>query len=168
LSARYDTALMEPPVPGGAIDPALLAQVRAWCDAGAWTVPLEPLRVASIAPHAALEAVANELDGSHALARLPRWQGLAWRLAIVLRERLPGGLGPGDPWDCGWWRTGALAPAAAFMPRRATLLLVHEADAAQAQAQALLAALAARSAGYHHPVRVLCVATLAMRGMDRL
>lgn len=65
---------------------------------------------------------------------------------------------PQDPWDAGW----ALSTAAGlqrlqtgFTPRRATLFL---ADGRQADAlQAALHALAARSDGFHQPVRWLWV-----------
>jgi hypothetical protein len=106
------------------------------------------------------DAWAGELDGSQHLAALPgATAGLALRLgvkradAMWWRERQPT-----DPWDAGW----AIAePAArphwqtAFMPRRATLIL---ADGREFKPlSGVLAALAARSAHFRHPVRWLWV-----------
>src|SRR5205085_2996371 len=123
-----------------------------------------PLRVASVAPHAGLDAAACVLDGSHKLARLGRWLGLRWRLQILWQEHLMGrGTQPGDPWDCGWWRDGALGPAAAFQPRRATLLMLREPD--PAVAASLLAKLHARSPSYDRPLRVLVVSAAAVAGI---
>lgn len=154
MPRRFDTALMRPPSAGGPADAALLARVRAWCEAGAFPRLVQPLAVAPIAPHPALDALACTLDGSDTLARLPRWQGLAWRAGVLLQDHWPGRAPrPADPWDCGWWHEGALAAAAAFRPRRATLLLVHESP----QVDALLATLQAASAAYTRPLRVLRV-----------
>ncbi len=167
LPRRFDDALMEPPAPRAAPDAALLRSLRAWCEAGAWPALTLPLAAASIAPHGGLEGAAGELDGSHALARLGRWRGLAWRLQLLLRERAPGHRPrPADPWDCGWWRDGALAAATAFRPRRPTLLLVREASAAAAPA--LLAALQAQQAHYARPLRVLQVSAAPVPGWPRL
>lgn len=163
MGARFDSALMDPPAPQPLADVALLGTVRAWCEAGAFPRLATPLAVASIAPHAGLDGVACALDGSHELARLGRLRGLAWRLQLLLAERLPGRAPrAADPWDCGWWRSGALAVAKAFRPRRATLLLVRPADAAQAEA--LLAALQGQSTHYARPLRVLVVAPGATEG----
>ena len=52
-------------------------------------------------------------------------------------------------------RAGPLEAAAAFRPRRATLLLVRESDAAQAPA--LLSTLRGQSPAYARPLRVLLV-----------
>lgn len=153
---RFDSALMRPPVPTAAIDPPLLDMLRAWCETGAGPRMTEPLRCASLAPHAGLDGAACALDGSHTLARLGRWQGLAWRLLVLVNDQVPGrGWRPGDPWDCGWWREGSLEPAQAFRPRRATLLLVNQPS--PAVAQALLATLRSSSATYARPLRVLLV-----------
>ena len=151
---RFDTDLMVPPDAGGAIDPASLALLKTWCEGGS-----EPLRVASIAPSAGLDAAAGELDGSHELARLGRWRGLLWRLQILLRECVTTTHRASDPWDCGWWRDGALAAAESFQPRRATLLMVREPD--PAVAEALLSALRSGSSSYTKPVRVLLVSAAA-------
>jgi len=72
----------------------------------------------------------------------------------------------GDPWDCGWWRDGPLAPAQAFRPRRATLLMLRE--PAPAVAAALLATLRASSPAYARPLRVLVVAAAPVPGLARL
>ncbi len=149
MPRRFDTALMQPPAPGGTPDAALLAALRAWCEAGAFAPMSLPLAVARAAPHPGLDAAACALDGSHALARLGRWRGLAWRLALQLRAPRPD-----DPWDCGWW-CGGTAAAAAFRPRRPTLLLLRE-PAPEALA-ALLATLRSQSADYALPLRVLVV-----------
>ncbi|RZI57851.1 MAG: hypothetical protein EOP37_18485 [Rubrivivax sp.] len=172
LPRRFDVALMSPPDPfvaggaGGTVDTALLGAIREWCEGGAFPMT-EPLRVASIAPHAALDGVACELDGSHDLVRLSRWRGLEWRLQILWRECMTSRAAqPDDPWDCGCWREGTLGPAEDFRPRRATLLMVREPD--PVVAAALLSALRANSASYAQPVRVLVVSTVAMAGIIRL
>ncbi|MBL8308546.1 MAG: hypothetical protein JNM33_17765 [Rubrivivax sp.] len=152
MPRRFDTAFMHPPASGGAPDATLLAAVRAWCEAGAFAPMSLPLAVARVAPHASLDAVAGELDGSHALARLGRWRGLAWRLALWLRAPRPE-----DPWDCGWWRDDPAA-AAAFRPRRPTLLLVRE--PAPRKLAALLDTLRGSTRSYSLPLRVLVVSAL--------
>ncbi|WP_144006683.1 hypothetical protein [Pelomonas sp. KK5] len=167
LPRRFDEALMQPPDARRAGDAALLARLRAWCEEGAFPALTAPLRVASIAPHAALDGVACALDGSHELARLGRWRGLGWRLQILWRERAAdGGMQAGRPWDCGWWRAASPGAAEAFRPRRATLLMVREPDAARAAV--LLAALRASSAAYARPVRVLIVSAAGMAGVERV
>ena len=158
---RFDNELMTPPDTLGSADAALSAMLRTWCEGGAFPAMLEPLRIASIAPQAGLDHAACELDGTFALARMGRWRGLLWRLQILGRECLTDrGAEPRDPWDCGWWRDGALAAAESFEPRRATLLMVREADpAAPASLAALLSVLRARSSSYAKPVRVLVVSS---------
>ncbi len=166
MSARFDDALMEAPALRPT-DARLLARVRAWCEAGAFGHALRTLEAAAIEPGLALDGVACALDGSHELARLGRLRGLAWRLQLLLQERLPGrGAQPADPWDCGWWRSGALAAARAFRPRRATLLLVRETDAAQAPA--LMAALQSNTAVWTRPLRLLVVSATTPPGVARL
>lgn len=167
MPRRFDLSLMRPPTPAPAVDAALLERVRAWCERGAFPRPTLPLAVANIAPHAALDGVACELDGSHVLARQGRWRGLAWRLLILMRDLVPGRHPqPGDPWDCGWWREGPPAAAAAFRPRRATLLLVRE--PAEAELAALLAALRAGSTATPRPLRVLVVSARPLPDLPRL
>lgn len=167
MRRRFDTALMRPPAPSSTADAALLQRLRAWCERGAFARPTLPLVVAGIAPQASLDGAACALDGSHALARLGRWRGLAWRLLVLARDLTPGRQAqPADPWDCGWWREGPSAAAMAFRPRRATLLLVRE--PAEAELAALLAALHAGSAAYTRPVRVLVVSERPLRGVPRL
>lgn len=167
LPHRFDNALMQAPDTHGAVDDALLAALRAWCEGGAFPVLTEPLRAASIAPRAELDAAACVLDGSHELARLGRWRGLLWRLQILGREHVAGqGLRPEDPWDCGWWRDGPMDAADAFRPRRATLLMVRE--PAPAVAAALLATLQARSPSYKRPLRALVVSAAPLAGLARL
>ena len=169
LPRRFDDTLMHAPDARGAADAALLAALRAWCEGGAFPALTEPLRAASIAPRADLDAAACVLDGGHDLARLGRWRGLQWRLQILWREHLarhgtqPE---PGDPWDCGWWREGPLGPAEAFRPRRATLLMLRE--PAPPVAAALLATLRASSPAYAKPLRLLVVSATPVAGMVRL
>lgn len=167
LPRRFDDALMVPPDALGAVDDALLSSLRAWCEGGAFPMLTEPLRAASIAPHAGLDGAACALDGSHELARLGRWRGLLWRLQILWREcvAMPGPSSR-DPWDCGWWREGPLDVAEAFRPRRPTLLMVREAD--PAVMAALLSTLRSRSPAYARPVRVLVVSPEAAAGIERL
>lgn len=164
---RFDDTLMLPPDALGAVDAALLPVLRAWCEDGAFPRMTEPLRVASIAPHAGLNGIACELDGSHELARLGRWRGLGWRLQLLWRESVAArDARTQDPWDCGWWREGPLGPAEAFRPRRATLLMLRDPD--PAVATALLSTLRANSASYARPVRVLVVSAKVIAGIERL
>lgn len=165
LPRRFDNALMTPPDERSAVDAALLATLRDWCEGG--MVPMEPLRVASIAPQPGLDGAACVLDGSHDLARMGRWRGLWWRLQILGRECFGGRNGqPEAPWDCGWWRAGSLGPASAFHARRATLLMLREPDFAVAAA--LISTLRASSPARVQPLRVLVVSTVAMTGVERL
>jgi hypothetical protein len=164
---RFDNALMRAPDAHGRADPELIATLRAWCEGGIAPTLAEPLRAASLAPSAGLDAAACVLDGHQELARLGRWRGLRWRLQILWREQLArDDAQPADPWDCGWWRDGPLGPAEVFRPRRATLLMLHE--PAPAAASALLATLRARSPSYEKPLRVLVVSAVPMAGMPRL
>lgn len=167
LPRRFDDALMHPPDARSPVDASLLASLRAWCEDGAGPVLTEPLRVASVAPHAGLDAAACVLDGSHELASLGRWRGLWWRLQILWQEHVMGrGTQPGALWDCGWWREGPLGPAEAFRPRRATLLMLRAPD--PAVAAALLATLRASSPAYARPLRVLVVSAAPVPGIARL
>lgn len=162
---RFDLALMSPPEPGtDKSSPALHRRLRHWCEAGAFGPDWQPLRLAGLAPQPGLDDIACELDGSHALARMSPAAGLAWRLQLLAREGLlaPRRARPQDPWDCGWWREGALATAQAFRPRRPTLLMLRE--PAAAPLAALLATLRANSAGYTRPLRVLLVSASAADG----
>jgi hypothetical protein len=164
---RYDQELMRPPEAAAGRDPTVSRSVRHWCEAGAFAAPLLPLAAASIHATAALDAIACELDGTHALAAMPRWRGLAWRVQLQLRERLPGHQPrTTDPWDCGWWRAGGFAAAIAFRPRRPTLLLVHEADAGAADR--LLEALRSQCRDYRRPLRVLFATAASLRDLPRL
>lgn len=157
---------MRPPVSQDGLDVALLQKLRTWCGTGATPRMTEPLTVASIAPLPGLDAAACEMDGSHALARMSRWQGLAWRLQIMARDHLAYRPHQNDPWDCGWWREGPVSTAADFRPRRATLLLVDEPG--KEIVEALLATLRAESLGYSRPVRVLLVGGAPMGGMPTI
>jgi hypothetical protein len=167
LPRRFDDALMQPPDAREAVDAGLLDSLRAWCDGGAFMELMEPLRVASMAPRAGLDAAACMLDGSRELAQMSRWRGLWWRFRILWREVVAGRrMQPGDPWDCGWWRGGPLGQAAAFRPRRPTLLMLREPD--PAVAADLLAALRACSPSYDRPLRVLVVSAAPVAGIARL
>ncbi|MEI2677754.1 MAG: hypothetical protein V9G29_07790 [Burkholderiaceae bacterium] len=167
LPRRFDKALMRAPEACGPVDAALIATLRAWCEGGTVPTLAEPLRAASIAPHAGLDGAACVLDGSQDLARLGRWLGLRWRLQILWREQVAGyGAQTSDPWDCGWWRDGPLGPAEVFRPRRATLMMLRE--PAPDAASALLATLRAHSPSYTKPLRVLVVSAVPMEGMERL
>lgn len=153
---RFDLALMRPPAPDNAVDERLLDSLRAWGEAGATPRLTEPLRCASLAPRAGLNAAACALDGSHDLVRLGRWRGLAWRLRVLMNDRVPGrGWQPGDPWDCGWWREGPLDAAQVFRPRRATLLLLD--NPSPSISTALLATFRSQSPAYTRPLRVVLV-----------
>ena len=166
LPRRFDDALMHAPAPHGIVDTALLTALRDWCEGGAFPVLAEPLRVASVAPRAGLDAAACVLDGSHDLARLGRWRGLQWRLQILWQHVAGRRAQPGDPWDCGWWRDGPLGPAEVFRPRRATLLMLREPT--PATVAALLSTLRARSPAYTSPLRLLVVSAAPVAGMARL
>lgn len=164
---RFDSALMRPPLLVADSGASLTGVLRAWCEAGATPRLTEPLRCASLAPNTGLDAAACALDGSHALARLGRWQGLAWRLRILMNDQIPGrGWQPGDPWDCGWWREGPLDAAQAFRPRRATLLLLDKPS--PSVSSALLAIFRSQSPTYTRPLRVVLVSDSPTPGVARL
>jgi hypothetical protein len=166
LPRRFDDALMHAPDDRGSVDDALLVALRGWCEEGAFPVLTEPLRTASIAPRADLDAAARVLDGGHELARSGRWRGLLWRLQILWQEHATADRSwPGHPWDCGWWRDGAMGPADAARPRRATLLMLRE--PAPAVAAALLATLHLHGPAYTKPLRVLVVSAVPVAGMER-
>ena len=180
-------ALRPPAPSRSAADDALAQQqpawssLRAWCQQGAGpgntagsqpgARPAVAVRLAVAAVHGAddiatlawADAFARQLDGSVALAALPGagagFAGLAMRLrvkaqdALWWRQRQPD-----DPWDAGWAIStppGRSHGSTAFTPRRATLILAdrREADALRPH----LAALAARSDDFWHPVRWLWV-----------
>lgn len=164
---RFDDAFLVPPESHGEVDKALLAEIRRWCEEGAFPALTEPLKVREIAASAGLDGVAAEMDGSHELARLSRLGGLGWRLQILARECLGSGRSPVDaPWDCGWWRAGSMEAAEAFRPRRPTLVLVKEQE--PAVAEALVEALRANSDLYREPVRVLSVGLRPTSPMEAL
>jgi hypothetical protein len=150
LPRRFDDALMHAPDDRGSVDDALLVALRGWCEEGAFPVLTEPLRMASIAPRADLDAAARVLDGGHELARSGRWRGLLWRLQILWQEHAT-----------------ADRPADAFRPRRATLLMLRE--PAPAVAAALLATLHLHGPAYTKPLRVLVVSAvpIALTGPRR-
>ncbi|UXH77166.1 hypothetical protein [Roseateles amylovorans] len=165
---RFDEAWMHPPDAAGVVDAALALRLRAWCEGGAFPSLTEPLRVASTAPHPALDGAACALDGSHELARRGRWRGLLWRMQILWRDCAATGALATDPWDCGWWRPESLGLAAAFRPRRATLLMVRDVDRTAAVAWVSTLREGGAADAYEFPVRVLVVSTPALGGMSRL
>ena len=167
MFSRFDTDLMTPPEAGAAPDAARLARLRAWCEAETSAHAIASFAVAWVPEPTDLDAAACELDGSRALARMSRLRGLAWRLLILLRSLVPARRWSGaEVWDCGWWRPGARAAAAAFRPRRPTLLLVGPGD--PSDAASLLATLKARSAGNRWPLRVIVVSQRPPDGAVRL
>lgn len=170
ISLRFDGALMFPPVFREAVDPQLLDALQDWCEGGAFPVMSDPLRIACIAPDTDLDGPACALDGSHRLARLGRWRGLAWRLQLLWRERVTArGPRPDDPWDCGWWRSGALDAAQTFRPRRPTMLMVRRQDGKDpAIVEPLLSTLRANAGHYRHPLRVVVVTAEPRAGVDMI
>ena len=167
MPSRFDSQLMLPPRPTDVVDSDLFGRVRAWCECGAFPRLSQPLTAASIEVQGGLDGVACELDGSRRLARQSRWMGRAWRLQLLLREHWPRHQPqPTDPWDCGWWREGALAAAQAFQPRRPSLLLLREPSASDTAS--LLTILEARCAAYARPVRVLVVSAMPTPDLLRL
>lgn len=187
LVARYDLRLMRPPGKAGAVltqaeregSDALAAALREWCVRGCgtgaralfelWALPQVAQRFAvaeceSSRPGigSAVECACRELDGSDALDRCTGVSGRMWlRLRVKLldcvwwrvRQRT-------DPWDCGYFKADALAWRALsdFLPRRATLIVATDLDAASIRA--LLRGMEARAAGFAYPVRVLIVSAL--------
>lgn len=179
LLARFDGAVMrvEPAQPLAPIAEPVAAQratrdrLQAWCMAGAgdgrspfWTpgaLPRVEQRFAVATLDAGwapvVEAFSRHLDGSDQLAACGKAAGVLLRLrvkrddALWWRERQPT-----DPWDCGYLRH---APQAwqRFAPRRATLL-VAEASLPEAAVGDAVQLLQARSATFHHPVRLLVLA----------
>ncbi|MBI5257000.1 MAG: hypothetical protein HY855_10915 [Burkholderiales bacterium] len=181
LGARFDTAALRPPdtalaQPPHPMQAAAWQALRQWCQAGAgpggcaWWQPGARPRVDTRLAQAtlagpditALRALAHELalqlDGSHRLAACP---GGAARLALRLRTKCDDALWwrqrrAHDPWDAGFVIDSAEARARVqqqWMPRRASLLVAE--GGSPAAFEACVRALAARSAGFRHPVRLL-------------
>lgn len=182
LVARYDGEVMrvEPPAavaqatgPLSDAQQATWRQLQAWCFAGAgdgrspfWRPGALPrveqrFAVATLAggPEADLqqlvEAFSRHLDGSDQLAAAG---GALAGLLLRLRVKRDNALWwrarqPSDPWDCGYL-IGTPEALRRFQPRRATLLVADDSlpDAALLEA---LHILQTRSAGFHHPVRLL-------------
>jgi hypothetical protein len=163
-------------------DPAAWAALQAWCRAGAgpggsaWSQPggrpavTRRLAVAVLqtpgdgacgaSTLAFANALARGLDGSLRLAALSGpGAGLRLRLGVKARDAMWWrARRPDDPWDAGWALDTPAAQQqwhAGFAPRRATLILAD--GRAAASLQPVLAALAARSAEFRHPVRWLWV-----------
>ncbi len=175
LRAGFDSLALRPPAPADSEQTRLRTQAQAaqaltaWCLQG--TMPrlrqrmlVGALRGASGADPQALvawaDAFARQIDGGIRLdAMSTRARGLAWRLQVKLNDARPWRVRqPDDPWDAGW---ALSAPAAlrrlqaAWMPRRATLVLADAAD--HAALRLALAALWQRHADFRHPVRWLWV-----------
>ena len=184
LLARYDTAALRVAAavsPGAPADAAARAlawpALQDWCFQGAepgnrpfWR-PGAPARVpqrfsvavlAPALPGAALaEAWSRHIDGSDQLLACG---GAGARLALRLRVKACDLLWwrarrREDPWDSGYLvdEPAAWQALQTFQPRRATFLVaLNLSDEAVA---ARIAVLAARQAGFPHPVRLLVVGT---------
>lgn len=181
LSARYDAQLMRPPVaPARAVAAAEWQPLQDWCLAGAgpggapWWQPgalprvQQRLALAQWTGDAAVVAAwALVLDGS---TRLAACAGRGGRLALRLRTKRDDACWwrrreAADPWDAGHLIDSDAALARLrqdFQPRRATLLIAGAMPVARAQA--VVAALQARSAGLRHPLRLLFLADAVVPG----
>lgn len=187
LVARYDLRLLRPPgraaavhtLAGCARTEELEAVLRAWCVQGCgsgaralfepWAVPQVAQRLAVAGCEAswagirpALERLCRELDGSDTLDHCASaGERMRLRMRVKLHDCMWWRMRQcADPWDCGYFKDDALAWLALsdFLPRRATLIVATDLEAASIHA--LLHGLEARAAGFAHPVRVLIVATL--------
>ena len=178
-------ALRPPAPSSSAADDALAQQqpawsgLQAWCQQGAgpghgaWSQPgakpVVALRLAVAALRgpddstalAWADALARQLDGSVALAALSGGATGTAALALRLRVKAQDAMWwrprqPDDPWDAGWAINSPPARAhwqSSFTPRRATLILADRREADTLHPH--LAALAARSDDFWHPVRWL-------------
>jgi hypothetical protein len=164
LAARFDgTVLRVEPAraieasraSAAATRQAVEAALQAWCFTGE-RFALATLAQGPSAERAGLvEALARRLDGSEQLAAAGgALAGLLLRLrvkgqdAMWWRQRQPS-----DPWDAGYL-IGEPQALRAFRPRRATLM-VAEPDLDGAALSEAVQTLAANSAGFHQPVRLL-------------
>lgn len=164
LLARFDGAVMRVestrPIAEGAgarhaLAPVTWAALQAWCSTGE-RFALATLAQGPPAERAGLvEAFSRRLDGSDQLAAAGgALAGLLLRLrvkgqdAMWWRQRQPS-----DPWDAGYL-IGEPQALRAFRPRRATLM-VAEPDLDGAALSEAVQTLAANSAGFHQPVRLL-------------
>lgn len=182
LVARYDGAVMrvEPSTalaraagPLSDTQQATWTRLHAWCFAGAgdgrspfWRPGVLPqvehrftattLVDGPDADRARLvEAFSRHLDGS---GQLEAAGGAVAGLLLRLRVKRDNALWwrarqASDPWDCGYL-IGDTAALQRFQPRRATLM-VAEAGLPDAALREAFQTLQARSAGFHHPVRLL-------------
>lgn len=176
---RYDGTALRPPVrPAVPVAPAAWAGLQDWCFEGAGpggspflqpgALPAVQTRFAVAhwpGPDSVAQAWALALDGSDQLeARRGRINKLLLRLqtkwddACWWRERRAH-----DPWDAGQLIDSDAALHRLqqdFQPRRATLLMAGAMDASSLVAG--ISALHGRSAGFRHPVRLLCLAAAPM------
>jgi hypothetical protein len=137
LLARFDTAALRPPPPSSAAVPA---DLLLWCRAAEGAFAWRETR----ASEAELDALMRELDGERRLRQLSRVRGIAWRLALKLREAL-GLRRSDDPWDAGHARDKESLRH--FAPRRPSLIVSTDPGA-----QTILAA---HTAQFKQPVRLL-------------
>lgn len=177
LRARFDARALRPPAPaaegGPAVPAKLWGSLQRWADEGAGPggAPLWRPGAATAVPtrfalarwqgrDVVVEAWARRLDGSEALLALAPGAQRRWRLWLKLREAawwLP--RRADDPWDAGHLIDSAEAAEQLlerFVPRRPTLLIAGEMKADRLAE--IIDALAQRSAGFRHPVRLLCLA----------
>lgn len=165
LLARFDGAVMRVestrPIAEGsgarrALAPATWAALQAWCFTDE-RFALAMLAQGPAAERAGLvEAFSRRLDGSDQLAAAGgALAGLLLRLrvkgqdAMWWRQRQPS-----DPWDAGYL-IGEPQALRAFRPRRATLMVAEEEGVDGAALSEAVQTLAANSAGFHQPVRLL-------------
>lgn len=186
LLARYDTAALrvQPPVAPGPL-PEAAARGRVWPALWDWCFegtapgsrpfwrPWAPPRMAQRFAVAVLgcaasgpalaEALSRQLDGSDQLLAC---SGAAARTGLRLRVKAQDLMWwrarqRRDAWDSGYLvdEPAALTALQAFRPRRASLLVAVGLSAEAVQQR--IAVLAARQAGFAHPVRLLVVGTPA-------
>ncbi len=165
FSARFDDVLLTPPTDVGApADPAagaddLALALAALCNPGpAFAQARHTLAAAPeqrALQKARLQRQMLALDGTLQMqTRGGPWRQRLHRLALKLRESTAVGTATSGPWDCGFIKGGAdaAARAAAFVPRRPTLMVAWQLPASVLLP--LQAALQARHGSYVLPVRL--------------
>jgi hypothetical protein len=163
LTARFDTAVLQPPpatLPWPPAAAETFAALRDWCLSGAVPQRTEPLRIASlVGPEAAVHELALQLcwerDGSLQMQGLGTLGRIGLRLRTQARDVLDAQPRPGDAWDAGCLNANAAGLQALdeFLPRRPTLIVVEAPSAATLQT--VRQVLARRCAAGSRPVRLL-------------
>ena len=171
LRARFDTAVLVPPVP---LEDARLGDPRAWQALQDWCLAAEPrVSIATLKGEEAA-ALANllclERDGG---LQMQARGSAGGRMALRLKTKLHDVMWwrarePADAWDCGTLITtdAGLLALSRFQPRRATLIVV--AGSASATLKRVIEALDQRSDRFAHCVKLLVLGEMvAGMSVDR-